>query len=131
MKAKSYLLGAQRADEGNDVVRDPLHRIRCLAARAAYASVLHEHHGGAWASRLVWMGVPRFRTPECVSGPVVQGAGEVLQADQWRCPLLPEAAVGTVDIANILELGTYGLMQIDVRSHGVSLKWHHLPALTG
>jgi len=39
------LLGTKSTDEIDDVAPHALHRVRCLATRAAYAPIVHEHHG--------------------------------------------------------------------------------------
>ena len=85
-----HLLGAKRMDEGDDVAPHALHRVRCLATRAAYAPIVHEHHGTVLGEPVGVDGIP-----------VVHPAGEVLEADQGRRTLLPELAIGETGIADL------------------------------
>jgi len=90
-------------DEGDDVARHALHRVRCLAARAAYAPIVYEHHGTVLGESVGVDGIP-----------VVHSACEVLKADQGRRALLPKLAIGETDVTDLSESGWGGLVQIEM-----------------
>ena len=102
-----YLLGTKGTGEGDDVAPHALHRVRCLATRAAYAPIVHEHHGAVLGEAVGVDGIP-----------VVHPAPEVLKADQGRRTLLPESAIGESSISDLCKLGWSGVMQIGLR-HGL------------
>src|SRR4029078_3459891 len=100
-----HLLRTKSTREGDDVARHALHRVGSLAARAAYAAIVHQHHGTVLGEAV---GVNRI--------PVVHSAPEVLKADHGRSTLLPESTIGESEIAHPLELYRGGVGQNGLRT---------------